>query len=281
MSMSGIDDSGDTGERPPLRARLIAEADVITISPPPTLAVRAAGTRMTRRRRALQVTSGVAVVCAIGVAAVLWSPGKTAAGPSVTAPSPQAASATSASPGSPSTSSIKPTSSWPTDYAADLPGYVRTADLGPGWVGPYVIPAGNVSPGISTLSNCAGVSIKPVQAPAFRIYNRTDYTNALVETVEQFPPGKAADVMSALRSSKAEHCVAGFTLVQDTPPAGDDSVVYGEVPDPADGGLFMLFIRSGDKIAYVSTDAMSSSGVHGTTWRDALLSVTAARLTGH
>lgn len=263
MSMFDTEDSGfDAGtsaERAPLRARLVAEADVVRIAPPPTLAVREAGARRTRRRRALQAGSGVLVACAVAGAVVAWVPGR---GPATAGNGVVPTHPTSASPAQPSRQP------WPTDYEPDLPGYLHRTDLGDDWVGPYAIPEGNISPTLATFLAC-GTHVgqpeppQPLKKAVFRSYNDADprYGQLLVEGVYEFAPGKAADTMQVLRETMSHGCEAPGVIVPDANPAGDDMVVFGWGPnkDPAQTASWLIFIRSGDKIAYVSTGVSQPS----------------------
>ena len=263
--MFDIEEAG--AGKAPLRARLIAEADVVAIAPPPTLAVRAAGTRRTRRRRALQAGSGAVLACAVAGAVAAWSPGRSSAAPGgvvatphVTTPSPD------------------------TGTDTVTPGFLTTEDLGPGWVGPFAIPEQNIRPALSTLLECAvrkgqKALTQPIQPPVFRGFNRTDYSAALEEAVYEFPGGEAADVMQVLRAATLQGCQNPGSIVSDSVSAGDESIVFERGSNPAQPGSWSIFIRSGDRIAFVSTSA-SSSPRPTNAWRDDIESKVAARLAG-
>jgi len=280
MTMFDIEESG--AERAPLRARLVAEADVIAITPPPTLAVREAGARRGRRRRALQATSGVVVVCGIATAAVVWAPQKSASVPAGTVTVSGGASSRGAvsTPSDPSA----PSSSWVPAPVLDLPGYVHATDLGSGWVGPAVIPEGNISPTLSSLLTCAAheghaTSAQPVQQPVFRVFNRTNYVISLVEAVYQYPVGEAAEVMGVIHATAGLNCWGPGQVVQGSGPLGDDSVVFGQGPEWANAQRRLILIRSGDRIAFVSISGSQTTADRGQS-PDAIAHEIAARLTG-
>jgi hypothetical protein len=111
----------------------------------------------------------------------------------------------------------------------------------------------------------------------FRIYNRTDYSTALVEAVYQYPPGQAAYAMSVIRGTTKD-CTSFGGIVEGTHPVGDDSIVIGRSPNASNANGWLILVRSGDKIAFVSTAAPASAADFGA-WRDTTEAEVAARLT--
>lgn len=281
MSMFDIEDSST--EKAPLRARLLAEAEVVTIAPPPTLAVRAAGTQRIHRRRALQAVSGAAAACAIAGAVVAWSPRHATATPVEPGLGATPQTASSAHKVGTPPPSGRPSQAWPTNFAPDLPGYVHAKDLGAGWLGPYAIPEQDVSPTLTRLLNCKGsegqfIATHLVQEPVFRFFNAPDRPIALVEGVYSFSKGQAAYVMGVLGGAPNTECKDIDTVVPGTTPVGDQSIVLGLTTNPHPTSWIIL-IRSGDKIAFVSTGALASKP-DADAWRDGIESTVAARLTG-
>ena len=237
-------------EESPLRSKLIAEADLVTISPPPTMAVRRGGAKRRTRRRLFQTTSGTLVACGMAAAVVVWAPtgqhgtvlassgadvgtGTGTAAPSTTAPPAPTTSSTSGSSADPSSTNAT--------SGSDPSGLLEASDLGTGWSGPADIHL-DATALLVYGSNCPEKGPVPVH-PAHRYqYLPTDggWPGDFLNSIYQFAPGTGPSVLAQVRTTISTGCAH---LIPEADKVGDDSLVYGN------GTSRNILVRVGDKIS--------------------------------
>lgn len=271
----------------PLRAGLRAEADLVTISPPPIAAVRQSAGRRRAWRLTFQGFAGVAVACALVGGILVWAPVHgTADGPvppgSSTTPAATSTApvrtATNPAPTPGRSAASSSSSAGPVTAAAWLTG----GDIGAGWTGS----TDNLAPRPALTvvgSTCQNAGVYQPQIPLSPAPNKLyqghsasgQQTGTLLEAVYTFAPGTGHTVMEKVRAAVATGCgdAKAIKLLPAPQTVADEAIVYSDAADVCN-----ILVRSGDRVASAIVDPVPA-GQAGTDLLDHLARQMAARLT--